>query len=64
MNEIRAFLQKRSEYRAIYLLKGFEFHSIVKQIQQIPKNDGLQFNQIESRSCDREKKGNNSKIQG
>ncbi len=43
MNKIRALLREISEYRAKFLLKGSEFHALVKQIQTIPKDEGLQL---------------------
>jgi len=39
MNKIRKLLREISEFRTKYLLKGSEFHAIVKKVQQLPKDD-------------------------
>ncbi len=40
MNNIRILLKKISEYRANHVLKGSEFHQLVRKIQQIDKDKG------------------------
>lgn len=41
MNKIRKLLKEISEYRTKYMLKGSEFHALVKKVQQYPKDDAL-----------------------
>jgi benzoyl-CoA reductase/2-hydroxyglutaryl-CoA dehydratase subunit BcrC/BadD/HgdB len=40
-NKVRALLKEISEYRSKFLLKGSEFHALVKKAQQLPKDDVL-----------------------
>ncbi len=41
MNKVRALLREISEFRSKYLIKGSEFHALVKKAQQLPKNEVL-----------------------
>ncbi|MFX1419273.1 MAG: 2-hydroxyacyl-CoA dehydratase subunit D [Promethearchaeota archaeon] len=43
MNQIRSHLREISEYRGKMILKGSEFHELVKQVQQIDKNKALEM---------------------
>ncbi|MFX0145126.1 MAG: 2-hydroxyacyl-CoA dehydratase subunit D [Candidatus Hodarchaeota archaeon] len=43
MNQIRNLLRQISEYRSNSILKGSEFHSLVKMIQKIEKNKALEM---------------------
>lgn len=43
MNQIRDLLREISEYRVKLILKGSEFHSLVKRVQQIDKNKALEL---------------------
>lgn len=42
MNEIRKYLREISEYRSTLILKGSEFHEIVKMVQQTDKKIALE----------------------
>jgi len=46
MNKIRALLREISEYRTKYMLKGSQFHALVKKIQQLPKDEALSLLEI------------------
>jgi len=41
MNKVRVLLKEISEYRSKYLLKGSEFHALVKKAQTLPKDEVL-----------------------
>ena len=43
MNQIRNQLRQISEYRSNMILKGSDFHSLVKKIQQMDKNKALKM---------------------
>jgi benzoyl-CoA reductase/2-hydroxyglutaryl-CoA dehydratase subunit BcrC/BadD/HgdB len=43
MNKVRALLKEISEYRSKYLLKGSEFHALVKKAQLLPKDEILKL---------------------
>ncbi len=43
MNQIRELLREISEYRSKMILKGSEFHALVKEVQQIEKNEALEM---------------------
>ncbi|MFO8017006.1 MAG: 2-hydroxyacyl-CoA dehydratase family protein [Promethearchaeia archaeon] len=42
MNEIRALLKELSEYRSKYILKGSEFHRLVKMVQVTDRREALE----------------------
>ncbi len=41
MNQIRALLRELSDYRSNLVLKGSDFHALVKSVQQLDKKDAL-----------------------
>ncbi len=43
MNQIREVLREISEYRIKMILNGSEFHSLVKRVQQMDKNEALEM---------------------
>ena len=43
MNQIRNILREISEYRSKMILKGSDFHALVKMVQQIDKNKALEM---------------------
>jgi len=43
MNKIRSLLMEISEFRSKMVLKGSEFHALVKEVQQIDKNEAVKL---------------------
>jgi benzoyl-CoA reductase/2-hydroxyglutaryl-CoA dehydratase subunit BcrC/BadD/HgdB len=43
MNQIRALLREISNYRTKMILKGSDFHALVKNVQQLDKNEALEM---------------------
>jgi benzoyl-CoA reductase/2-hydroxyglutaryl-CoA dehydratase subunit BcrC/BadD/HgdB len=43
MNKVRRLLKEISEYRSKHVLKGSEFHSLVKKAQQLPKDEVIEL---------------------
>lgn len=43
MNRIRNLLREISEYRVKMILKGSEFHTLIKKVQQTEKNEALEM---------------------
>jgi len=43
MNQVRSLLKEISNYRGNMILKGSEFHELVKQVQQMDKNKALEI---------------------
>ncbi|MFX1589031.1 MAG: 2-hydroxyacyl-CoA dehydratase subunit D [Promethearchaeota archaeon] len=55
MNQIRRLLKKISEFRKNMLLKGSEFHELVKNAQQNNKDDTLKFLQLKLEDLEKRK---------
>ncbi|UCC21227.1 MAG: 2-hydroxyacyl-CoA dehydratase [Promethearchaeota archaeon] len=43
MNQVRSLLREISDYRGKMILKGSEFHDLVKQVQKMDKNKALEI---------------------
>ncbi len=43
MNKVRSLLMEISEFRSKMVLKGAEFHALVKEVQQIDKNEAVKL---------------------